>query len=126
MAGLHKILLAEDNVELREIYALFLQQHGYEVTTATDGEETLEMAKKLRPDLIFLDIMMPKLDGFEILRTLRHDPKYGCTKTKIVLFTNLGDATKLSPEISRDMDGYVIKAEIDLSDLLEIITSLQD
>lgn len=125
MAGLQKILLVEDNTQLQGIYKMFLQDHGYTVTTASDGEEALLVAAQARPDLIFLDVMMPKKDGFEVLKLLRHKAEYHCTKTKIVLLTNLGDASKVSPQVHKDMDGYVIKAEIVLSDLLDIIKSLE-
>lgn len=126
MAGLRKILLVEDNLELRNLYEIFLKLNKFEIETAIDGEDGLEKAKAFHPDLVLLDVMMPKKDGFEVLRTLRHDPKYGCTKTKIVLLTNLGDGTKLSDETREDMDGYVIKAEIVLNDLLDIIASLEN
>jgi DNA-binding response OmpR family regulator len=125
VAGLRKILLVEDNPELQKLYKLYLSEHGFEVTTASDGEEGLEAAKANKPDLIFLDVMMPKKDGFEVLKILRHDANYGCTKAKIVILSNLGDTNKVSPEVQKDMDGYVMKAEIVLSDLLEIIKSLE-
>lgn len=125
MVGLRKILLVEDNIELRTIYEQFLRRRGYEVATAVDGEDGLKKAKEFRPDLIFLDIMMPNLDGIRVLKLLRHDETYGCTKTKIVLLTNLGDASRVDKSIKRDMDGYVIKAEINLDDLVEIIKSFE-
>ncbi len=125
MAGLRKILLVEDNIELRNLYELYLKSHGYQVGVAGDGEEGLAVAKSYQPDLIFLDVMMPKKDGFQVLKELRHDPQYGCTKTRIVILTNLGDPSKVTPEVNRDMDGYVVKAEITLSDLLEIIDSFK-
>lgn len=124
MAGLRKILLVEDNVELRKMYQTFLELNHYKVATAVDGEDGLEVAKSFRPDLIFLDIMMPKKDGFEVLEILRHDPAYGCTKTKIVMLTNISGG-KITARQRKDMDGYVIKAEIVLSDLLDVIRSLE-
>ena len=125
MAGLRKILLVEDNLELRNLYEIFLTYNKFEVATAIDGEDGLEVAKTFKPDLILLDVMMPRKDGFEVLHILRNDASYGCLKTKIVMLTNLGDGTKLSPETRREMDGYVIKAEIVLDDLLDIIKSLE-
>jgi len=125
VAGLRKILLVEDNVELRTIYEQFLTHRGFDIASAIDGEDALAKAKALHPDLIFLDIMMPNLDGIRVLKLLRHDDTYGCTKTKIVLLTNLGDASQVDDEIKKDMDGYVIKAEINLSDLVEIIKSFE-
>ena len=125
MAGLQKILLVEDNLELRNLYEIFLKQHGFDVALAGDGDEALETAKQYKPDLIFLDVMMPKKNGLEVLKILRHDPSYGCTKARIVILTNLGDSGKVSPDIRADMDGYVIKAEIELRSLLDIIKSFQ-
>lgn len=125
MAGLRKILLVEDNLELRNLYEIFLKQHGFEVAIASDGDEGLAKAKEYKPDLIFLDVMMPKKNGFEVLKLLRHNPEYGCAKTKIVILTNLGDSGKVSPDVRADMDGYVIKAEIELKSLLEIIKSFE-
>ena len=123
MAGLQKILLVEDNPELRKMYETFLKLNGFSVSTAVDGEDGITVAREVEPDLIFLDIMMPKKDGFEVLKILRHDPAYNCTRSKIVMLTNLGDS-KVTAEQRKDMDGYVIKAEIVLKDLLEVIKSL--
>lgn len=125
MAGLRKILLVEDNLELRNLYEIFLKQHGYDVALAADGDEGLEVAKQYHPELIFLDVMMPKKNGFEVLKILRHEPEYGCTKAKIVILTNLGDSGKVSSEVRKDMDGYVIKAEIELHNLIDIIKSFE-
>lgn len=126
MVGSQKILLVEDNLELRAIYEQYLRRRGYDIVSAVDGEEGLKLAKEIRPGLIFLDIMMPKVDGLKVLKLLRHDETYGCTKAKIVLLTNLGDATRVDPKVQKDMDGYVIKAEIKLSDLIDIIKSFEE
>lgn len=123
MAGLRKILLVEDNLELRNLYEIFLKQHGYEVALAADGDEGLEVAKEYRPELVFLDVMMPKKNGFEVLKLLRHNPTYHCTKAKIIILTNLGDSSKVSHDVREDMDGYMIKAEIELQSLLDVIKS---
>jgi two-component system alkaline phosphatase synthesis response regulator PhoP len=126
VVGSQKILLVEDNLELRTIYEQYLRRRGYDIISAADGEEGLKLAKELHPGLIFLDIMMPKIDGLKVLKLLRHDASYGCTKAKIVLLTNLGDASRVDPKIQKDMDGYVIKAEIELSDLIDIIKSFEE
>jgi len=125
VAGLQKILLVEDNIELRSIYEQYLKRRGYTVTVAVDGEDALRLGKAFQPELVFLDIMMPKIDGLKVLKMLRHDEEYGCTRAKIVLLTNLGDASRVDPKVQKDMDGYVIKAEINLSDLIDIIKSFE-
>lgn len=124
VAGLRRILLVEDDNLIREMYRLFLQAKGYTIGTAGDGDEALTVAKTFRPDLIFLDIMMPKRDGLEVLKILRSDPSYGCQKVKIVLLTNLGDDT-IAASVRPEIDGYAIKAEINLDDLISIIKSLE-
>lgn len=125
MGGRQKILLVEDNNTLADIFEYFLKDHGFDIRVATNGEKGLEEAKRYRPDLIFLDVMLPGISGFDVLEKLRRDPHYNSTKSKIVLLTNLGDATKMVPGIEKDIDGYVVKADIELDDLLKIIKSLQ-
>jgi CheY-like chemotaxis protein len=104
---------------------MFLKHRGYDIEVAVDGEDGLEKAKQFHPDLVFLDIMMPNVDGLRVLKLLRHDEQYNSTKAKIVLLTNLGDANRVNPKVKQDMDGYVIKAEIELSDLIDIIKSFE-
>ncbi|SRR6266568_4347388 len=123
-AGLQRILLVEDDLSIREMYQLYLEDKGYTVGIASDGEEALIAAKSFHPDLIFLDIMMPKRDGLEVLQILRTDPSYGCTKCRIVMLTNLGDNT-IAHRIQGLIDGYAIKAEITLADLIHIIHSFE-
>lgn len=123
MAGLQRILLVEDSPELRGMYKEFLTLNHFTVATAVDGEDALVVAKQFKPDLVFLDIMMPKKDGYAVLKLLRHDPAYNCTSAKIVILTNLGDS-KANAKQHKDMDGYVIKANIMLNDLLDVIKSL--
>jgi CheY-like chemotaxis protein len=123
VAGLQKILLAEDNINLQKIYSEYLQSSGYVVAVAPDGNQALEVARSYGPDLIFMDVMMPGMNGFDVVMRLRRDPTYNCTKTKIVLLTNLG-RDKVPPQVHEVIDGYALKAEIELSDLVKIIDSL--
>ena len=67
------ILIADDSPDNREILQARLSVHGYDIITANDGEDALEMARTHRPDLILLDVMMPKLDGIEVCRRLKSD-----------------------------------------------------
>lgn len=125
MAGLQRVLLVEDNLELREMYSNFLKDNGYSVETANDGEEALEKSKNFMPDIIFLDVMMPKMDGFETLSKLRHDGEFNATTSKIVLMTNLNVSTEMNDEAKDDVDGYAVKADITMTDLIDIIKSFE-
>ena len=71
-----KILVVDDETELLKAINILLKTSGYEVVTAQDGQEGLEKAKSLSPDLIVLDILMPKMDGYEVCRLLKFDEKY--------------------------------------------------
>ena len=83
-----KILLVEDDFNLRDIYGARLMADKHEVVTAADGEEALAVAMREHPDLIILDVMMPKISGFDVLDILRSTPE---TKTtKVIMMTALG------------------------------------
>lgn len=69
----YKILIADDEAEIRDVLRLYLEKDGYEVTEAADGVEAMEKIRKEHPDLVILDIMMPGLDGYRVLRNIRED-----------------------------------------------------
>ncbi len=71
-----KILIVDDEADIIEILQFVLEAEGYECITATDGEEGLKLAKEASPDLIILDVMMPKINGYKISRLLKYDSKY--------------------------------------------------
>jgi CheY-like chemotaxis protein len=76
MSDRRRILLADDEPSLVKMLSKHLELAGYEVLVAFDGQEALTKAKAERPDLIILDIMMPKLDGYNVCATLKQDPRY--------------------------------------------------
>lgn len=125
MAGLQKILLVEDNPQLQEIYSITLKSYGYDVTVIPTGNKALEQIAELHPDLIFLDIMMPGLNGLEVLKSLRNDPRYGAQHTKIVLLTNLGHDERIEEAWEQHADGYAVKAELNPDELVDIIKSFE-
>lgn len=126
MAGLQKILIVEDNPQLQEIYSITLKSYGYDVTVIPTGNEALKQVAALNPDFIFLDIMMPGLNGLEVLSTLRNDPQYGTQKTKIVLLTNLGHDERIEEAWEKHADGYAVKAELNPEELVDIIKSFEE
>lgn len=80
-----KILLVDDEVDLVETVKYRLEKSGYEVIPAYDGQEALDKARREKPDLIILDLMLPKIDGYKICRMLKFDTKY--KHIPIILFT---------------------------------------
>lgn len=126
MAGLPKILLVEDNPQLREIYSIMLETSGYDVETASDGPRALQQVLVRKPDIVFLDIMMPGMSGLEVLEALRSKPEYNCQSAKIVLLTNLGQDDRIDEALEKKADGYIVKAEINAEDLVEVINSLSE
>jgi adenylate cyclase len=84
-----QVLLVEDDQEFAEMYRLKLEADGYEVSIAEDGEEGLRLALAMRPDLVFLDIRMPRLDGLEMLERLRRDPV--TAELPVVILSNYGE-----------------------------------
>lgn len=99
-----KILVIDDEASIRQIVETRLKLAGYEVITAADGVEALEQAATHQPNLIVLDIMMPKLDGFEVCRELRKN-----MTTPIIMLTAKGDITDRIAALELGADDYVVK-----------------
>jgi two-component system, OmpR family, alkaline phosphatase synthesis response regulator PhoP len=102
-----KILIADDEPDILEIVHYNLKQEGYEVYTAKDGDDALTKAKQLRPDLIILDIMMPKKTGVEVCSILRTQPAF--KETLIIFLTALSDESSQIKGLDTGADDYVSK-----------------
>src|SRR5438270_13244874 len=102
-----RILIVDDNETNRDILVTRLQAHGYELAQAADGEQALAAAKSLLPDLILLDVMMPKLDGIEVCRRLKSDP--AMPFTPIILVTAKSDSKDVVAGLNAGADEYLTK-----------------
>lgn len=110
-----KIMLVEDDNNLREIYEARLIAEGYDIVTAKDGEEALALAVKEKPDLIISDVMMPKISGFDMLDILRTTPE---TKdAKIIMMTALSQAEDKARADQLGADRYLVKSQVTLEDV---------
>jgi CheY-like chemotaxis protein len=102
-----KILIADDNVPNVELLDAYLSGRDYEIETAGDGAETLEKVKTFAPDLILLDIMMPKLSGFEVCEKLKSDPK--TQGIMILMVTALSELGDIERAVHAGCDDYLSK-----------------
>jgi adenylate cyclase len=116
-----RILIVDDNETNRDILMTRLQSHGYELAQAADGEEALAAAKSLLPDLILLDVMMPKLDGIEVCRRLKTDS--AMPFTPIILVTAKSDTKDIVAGLNAGADEYLTKP-IDQAALVARVNSV--
>lgn len=113
-----KIMLVEDDNNLREIYEARLLAEGYEIVSAKDGEEALALAVKEKPDLIISDVMMPKISGFDMLDILRSTAE---TKdTKVIMMTALSQAEDKARADKLGADRYLVKSQVTLEDVAKV------
>jgi CheY-like chemotaxis protein len=114
-----KVLLVEDDNNLREIFQMRLQAEGYVTVTAADGEEGLVSAMKEKPDLVIADVMMPKLSGFEMVESLRAAPE---TKDiKVIMMTALGQAEDQARGEKLGVVKYLVKSQVTLEDFARVV-----
>lgn len=102
-----KILIADDESDILEILSYNLKKEGYTIEKATNGEEAITLAKKNRPDLIILDIMMPKMNGLDVCKTLRSKEEFN--DTLIIMLTALSDENSHIKGLEYGADDFVTK-----------------
>jgi DNA-binding response OmpR family regulator len=105
MAARSKVLLVDDERAITANLAPFLERSGFEVAVAADGLEALEEVARFRPDLVVLDVLMPKLDGREVLRRLRQEGNW----TPVLLLTQVGESTERAMALEEGADDYLNK-----------------
>ncbi len=110
-----RILVAEDDRFLRKAAEVTLKRHGFAVMTASDGEDAVRMARAETPDLVLLDLIMPRLQGFEVLRTLKQDPS--TVGIPVIVLSNLGQASDVRRAMEGGAAGYFVKADLSLQEL---------
>lgn len=116
---LKKILIVEDDLRLKLTYDTIFSQEGFTVLRAQDGEEGLTIAEAEEPDIILLDMMMPKMDGLEFLR--RFDVKHKHPKTKIIVFSNMMQPETTSQAYELGASRYEIKAVFSPKQLADLV-----
>lgn len=115
------ILVAEDDVLYAKVYMNKLVKEGYLVTVVGNGTDALKKAKEIMPDLMLLDLIMPEMDGFEVLKKLKQDPE--TKKIRVVVMSNLGQDSDISKAKELGAEEYFVKTNMSIMDVMEKIRS---
>ena len=117
--GKYKIAVIEDEEVISKSLVGELEDAGFEVITAFDGEYGLQLVLKEKPDLILLDIVMPKMDGVTMMKDLRESGEYG-KRVPIILLTNLNADDKIMGDITQNQPSYyLVKSSYTMADVVE-------
>jgi CheY-like chemotaxis protein len=112
-----RILVAEDDRFLRKAAEMALKRHGYTVVTAANGEEALRAAQSVLPDLILLDLIMPKLNGFDVLQALKKEAP--TAQIPVIVLSNLGQDRDVQQAMDAGAAAYFIKTDLSLQALVQ-------
>ncbi len=116
-----KILLIEDEEALQKTISQALKNEGFDVSSSLDGELGLRLAERLKPDLIILDLILPKLNGFEVLKKLKEN-----NETKdipVIVLTNLERTEDIERVIELGAKAYLVKSDYSLNEIIEKVKS---
>lgn len=115
----HKILLVEDDDALANVYMTRLEAEGFETRRVSNGEDALAAAQDFKPDLILLDVMMPKVSGFDVLDILRNTPQ--TANVKIIILTALSQESDRERAKTLGADDYLVKSQVVIADVIDRI-----
>ncbi|OGF25238.1 hypothetical protein A2331_06020 [Candidatus Falkowbacteria bacterium RIFOXYB2_FULL_34_18] len=116
-----KIMIVEDYQVLREVISEKFSKEGFAVVAAASGEEALAKLESFIPDVILLDVIMPGLNGFEVLQKIRENSDEKIAKTVIMMLSNLGDEEDVQKAMRLGADDYMIKSNFTISEIIEKI-----
>ncbi len=116
---LKRILLVEDDQNLANVYISRLQDEGFDVRLVSDGEAALTAALNYHPNLVVLDVMMPKVNGFDVLDILRNTSE--TANLKIMMLTALSQESDRARAESLGVDDYIVKSQVAMNDIVERI-----
>lgn len=113
------ILIVEDDDNLANVYQTRLQAEGFKTVRVANGEDAFQTALQSQPDLILLDVMMPKVSGFDVLNTLRATPQ--TTEVKVIMLTALSQDADRARAESLGVNDYLVKSQVVIADIVDSI-----
>ena len=117
-----KILFVEDEMRLQEALGAKLKAEGYEIFAAMDGKSGLEMAEKEKPDLILLDLILPKMDGFHVLEEIKAKPSISAIP--VIILSNLESEKDIERCLSLGVHSYLAKANYSLEEIAQKVREI--
>lgn len=114
-----RILMVEDDDALASVYMVRLQAEGFDVKRVANGEEALASTREYHPDLVLLDVMMPKVSGFDVLDILRNTPE--TASLKVIMLTALSQESDKQRAIELGVDDYLVKSQVVIADVIDKI-----
>lgn len=121
---LKKILVVEDDADLRNILVDGLRLSNYQIFQAEDGQQAVEFILDSKPDLILLDLLLPKLDGFKVLERLRQYPDKSIAQTKVIVLSNLWSDKDILRAQALKVDEYYVKANTNVGDVFNKVKAI--
>lgn len=114
-----KILVVEDELMMRDLVVRKLVANGFDVKIAADGKEALDVWRREAPDLVLLDLIMPEMDGFEVLAQVRTEKNSGLANTPVIVLSNLWSNEDILKAQNLRIQGYLVKAYYTPDDILQ-------
>lgn len=112
-----KILVVEDDKFLRELITRKLREEDYDVSEAIDGEEGVQKFKEVKPDLVLLDLILPGIDGFDVLGKMKEDPQLA--QVPVIILSNLGQRDDIEKGLQLGAVDYLVKAHFTPAEIIE-------
>lgn len=118
----NKILIVEDDKFLRELISQKLTKEEYDISEAVDGEEGIKKIKEEKPELVLLDLILPGIDGFEVLSRMKEDPSV--SSIPVIILSNLGQKEDVEKGLKLGANDYLIKAHFTPGEIIEKIKTI--
>lgn len=119
-----KVIVVEDDVAMREIVVHKLSANGFAVQEAEDGQHGIDLITQVKPDVVLLDLMLPEVDGFQVLETIRKNPDQAIANTPIIVLSNLWSNKDILKTKALNVQAYLVKAYFTTEEILKKVNEV--